>query len=116
MEVPLGLLRIVRDSGYADRLRAYTVTIDGNNAGEIKNGETKDFPITPGQHVLALKIDWCGSNTVEFHATDEDVITFDARSNLRGSKLVASIWHALFAWNSWIVLNRRLPDGTPVLS
>jgi hypothetical protein len=100
-------LRIVRDSGYADRLRAYTVKLDGNKAGEVRNGETKDIQIPSGQHTLALKIDWCGSNTVGFEASDGDVVTFYANSNLRGPKLFASIWHALFAWNSWIVLKQR---------
>ena len=31
----MALLKIVRDSGYADRLRAYTVVLDGQECGRI---------------------------------------------------------------------------------
>ena len=103
----LALLRIVRDSGYADRLRAYKVVVDGDTTGEIRNGETKEFPISGGQHNLALKIDWCGSKTIQFAVVEGDVVTFEAKSNLRGPKLLAAMWHALFAWSSWIILTER---------
>ena len=103
----MALLRIVRDSGYADRIRTYKILIDGATVGKISNGETKEFPIAPGHHEISLKIDWCGSNTVQFTATEGDVLTFDAKSNLRGLKLAASLWHVLFAWSSWIILTER---------
>jgi len=102
----MATLRIVRDSGYADRIRAYAVVIDSKRVGEIRNGEVKDFPISAGEHNLCLKIDWCGSNTVHFAASEEDVITFSAQSNLRGSRLAGGLWCALFAWNSWITLTQ----------
>jgi hypothetical protein len=106
----MALLKIVRDSGYADRLRDYKVVLDGKEAGKVANGETIEFPIPAGQHSLSLKIDWCGSNTIQFTALEEDVITFDARSNLRGSRILATLWFALFASNSYIVLNIRSKD------
>jgi hypothetical protein len=103
----LALLRIVRDSGYADRLRAYKVIVDGKTAGEIRNGEAKEIPISGGQHDLSLKIDWCGSKTIQFTVADGDVLTFDAKSNLRGPKLLAAPWYALFAWSSYLQLEQR---------
>ncbi len=107
----MGNLRIqhpgLRDSGYADRLRAYEVIVDGNTAGEIRNGGTKKFPISSGQHDLLLKIDWCGSKTIRFTTGDGEVRTFDAKSNLRGPKLLAALWYALFACSSWIVLSEQ---------
>ena len=101
------LLRIVRDSGYADRLRAYKVILDGKATGEVRNGETKEFPISPGQHALSLKIDWCGSRTVEFTVAGEDALTFDAKSNLRGPKLLAAMWYVLFARSSYLRIEQR---------
>ena len=101
------LLKVVRDSGYADRARAYKVVVDGQTVGEIRNGETREFPITSGQHDVSLKIDWCGSKIISFIATEGDVFTFDAKSNLRGRRLLMSPWYALFAWNSWLVLEMR---------
>ncbi len=33
------MIKIKRDLGYADRLRAYKVVLDGNVVGEVKNGK-----------------------------------------------------------------------------
>ena len=103
----MALLRIVRDSGYADRLRAYKIVVDGKTIGEIRNGETREFPISCGQHELALKIDWCGSKTIQFAVVEGDALTFDAKSNLRGPRLLAALWRGLFTWSSWIILTER---------
>jgi hypothetical protein len=73
----LALLKIVRDSGYADRLRAYKVIVDGNISGEISNGETKEFPVSSGQHDLSLKIEWRGPRTIRFTIADGEVLTFE---------------------------------------
>ena len=104
-------LTIKRDSGYADRLRRYRVLVDGSEIGKIGNGETKTFQVAPGKHELLLKIDWCRSKPIEFLASEGASVTFLAKSNLRGLKLVAALWYALFAWNSWLVLERCGSDS-----
>src|SRR5271156_3708012 len=96
-------LTIVRDSGYADRLRAYKIVLDGAAIGTIRNGETKTFPIFPGPHSLSLKIDWCGSKPAEFKAAGGVSVAFDAKSNLRGSRIVGALWRSIFARNSWLL-------------
>jgi hypothetical protein len=100
-------LAIERDSGYADRMRACQVIVDGMKVGEVRNGETKRFLISPGQHRFWLKIDWCGSNTVDFTVSEGDEIRFCAKSNLRGVKVFAALWYALFARNSYLSLERK---------
>jgi len=104
-------LTIVRDSGYADRLRAYTIVLDGVEIGTIRDGETKTFPIVPGPHSISLKIDWCGSKSVRFAAADGDSVAFDAKSNLRGPKIMGALWRSVFAWNSWLLLEQRASDS-----
>jgi hypothetical protein len=99
-------LTIMRDSGYADRIRKYKVVIDGVVVGHISNGETKEFSVSPGRHHLCMKIDWCGSKPVEFTATEQEAVTFRARSNLRGLKLFGALWRVLFDRNSYILLER----------
>ena len=103
----MALLRIVRDSGYADHLRAYKVVVDCKTVGRVKDGETKEFSISPGPHDVSLKIDWCGSKTIHFTAAEGDVLTFDAMSSLRGPRLILTLWCVLFAWSSWISLTER---------
>ena len=112
----MALMKIVRDSGYADHLRAYEVVLDGKVVGKIGNGETSEFPISNGQHDLSLKIDWCGSKVIQFTAAEGDVLTFDAKSNFRGPALVGALWHVLFARNSWILLEPRSTATTRTFS
>jgi hypothetical protein len=73
-------------------------------AGQIGNGETKEFPVTPGHHQLRMKIDWCGSKPVEFRVSEKEVLAFEAKSNLCGTSLLLALWFVVFAWNSYIVL------------
>jgi hypothetical protein len=71
----LAIVKIIRDSGYADHLRAYDVVLDGNKVGEIGNGEAREFRVSSGQHDLSLRIDWCGSKVIRFTAAEGDVLT-----------------------------------------
>ena len=102
----MAVLKIVRDSGYADRVRAYQVILDGHKVGEIRDSGTQQFPVTPGQHRISLKIDWCGSKEIAFAVAENDEITFQARSSLRGPKLIAALWYAIFDRRSYLRLER----------
>ena len=100
----MSILRIRRADEFADHLRSYSIMLDGAKLGEIKRGETREFPISSGQHQLSMKIDWCGSNTIQFVAADNDVLAFLARSNLKGLAAFAAIYYVIFKPNEWIVL------------
>jgi hypothetical protein len=100
------LLEIRRDSGYADRIRAYDVVVDGSKIGEVRNGEIKRFPISAGDHELRLRIDWCGSKPIVFAISEEALIAFEAKSGLRGLKVIAALFYVLFARDSYITLTR----------
>jgi len=65
-----------RTSEYVNRLRNYAVYIDGKKIGTIANGETKEFNVSPGQHSIVTKIDWCSSPTVTFDISDDEVRNF----------------------------------------
>src|SRR5271170_1947937 len=84
-------LIIARDTGYADRIRKYKVVVDGIVVGRIANGETQEFPVTPGRHQLRMKIDWCGSKPLEFSVSEKDVLAFEAKTNLRGYNLLLAL-------------------------
>lgn len=75
------MIIIKRDKkGYADKLRAYKVLLDGAEIGDIRQGESKDFSAHDGKHTLQLKIDWCSSAPVTFDLADKP-ITFECGSN-----------------------------------
>ena len=101
-------LRIRRAKEFADYLRAYAILLDGDKLGEIKNGETREFPISPGRHQLRVKIDWCGSMTIPFvAATGNEILDFSVRSNLKGSGGLAALYYVIFRPNKYIVLERQ---------
>jgi hypothetical protein len=104
-EIPVAItLLLKRDSGYADRIRQYRVLLDGTEIGRINDGEEKRFAISPGQHDLAVKIDWCRTDPHEFSAVDGETVTFDCGSNLRGIYLVSGLYYALFARSKYLWL------------
>jgi hypothetical protein len=100
------VLKVSRDSGYADSLRAYAVVLDDKKIGELRNGETKEFSIPPGPHKLSLKIDWCGSRALNVTATEGKTLSFRASSNLRGLRLLLNLWYIIFARNSYLLIEQ----------
>ena len=99
-------ITITRDSGYVDRFRDYRVYLNGTEIGRILNGQTKSFEIEPGEHKLALKIDWCGSNAVPFSIGSNQSCTFVGGSSLRGLSIFLSIFYAIFAHSKYLWLKQ----------
>ena len=97
-------LTINRDSGYADRVRQYRVLLDGSEIGRIGNGETKSFEIVPGQHRLAITVDWCATDAINLLAVQGQTTTFKCGSNLRGANLVFALYYGLFARSKYLWL------------
>ena len=98
-------ITLSRDSGYADRIRAYRVLIDGLEVGTISNGESMTFSVEPGPHEIVLKIDWCSSNTVKFDLSGNGTARFQCGSNLRGIGLLLSFYYIFFARNQYLWLS-----------
>jgi hypothetical protein len=44
------------------------VEVDGVDIGEIRRGETRVFPLSPGRHEVHLEIDWCRSPAISVDA------------------------------------------------
>jgi len=99
-------ITIARGAGYADWFRAYHVMLDGEEIGRIGNGETKSFAITPGQHRLALKIDWCGSNELSFSTAVDNLLTFQCDCACRGLRLLTGFYYVFWAKNRYLWLKR----------
>ncbi|GEO10020.1 hypothetical protein [Segetibacter aerophilus] len=53
--------------------RNYGIYIDGKKVGTVANGETKEFNVSPGNHTVLAKIDWCSSPVVSFEVEAEGV-------------------------------------------
>ncbi|MTI96927.1 MAG: hypothetical protein FH749_15905 [Firmicutes bacterium] len=100
------MIRIKRDSGFVDRVRAYKVVLNDEVVGTISNGQQIELNVPPGRHRLNLKIDWCRSNIVEFEMS-EHPINFECGSNLRGAKFLLpfiEIYYITFGRNKYLWL------------
>jgi len=60
-------------------MRAYTLLIDGAPRGAIKQGETLEVELTPGDHRVRMKIDWATS--AELVVSGAQDVKLSCRSN-----------------------------------
>lgn len=74
----MATIRIKRTNEYNNCMKDYKIFIDGQQAGIIKNGETKEFSALPGQHTLTAKIGWCSSPDLSFEMNENEVKSFKA--------------------------------------
>ncbi len=70
-----------RTKEYQNALRKIMICIDGEETGEIGNGETKSFEISPGKHNVIAKIDWCKSKEFKLDSLDNSTKTILISSN-----------------------------------
>jgi hypothetical protein len=108
-EAVLASITIVRTAAYADRLRDYTIELDGQVLGEMAEGETSTYEVAPGRHQLEARVDWCGSQRVAFSVAADEDVKFVVSSNLGGAKVVLNLWYIAFARKSYLRL-RQVPD------
>ncbi len=101
------MIKLKRITCWPDRLRAYKVMLDGKEIGKIKNGEEREFDAPAGRHRLCLKIDWCGSNTVDFE-TPGNAVEFECGSNLTEGKALLAILYITFLRDHYIWLKRTV--------
>lgn len=52
-----------RKGEWVNRARVFKVYIDGTEVGRIRNGSAEEFTVSPGEHVVECKVDWCSSQT-----------------------------------------------------
>jgi len=90
------MIRITRGTMWRDVLRGYKIHIDGVYCGEIQIGDTKEFEVENGNHVVCAKLDWCRSNELCVEVNDS-VVELEVGSSLKGWRFLfvsfyTSIW------------------------
>lgn len=98
-------VQVERRAGWIDLLRAYKIVVDGRVVGKVGNRGSTEFDVAPGRHTIQMKIDWCGSPTLEFHAAEGRRMKFMARS-LSGFRVLLAFLFAIFWWNGYITLEQ----------
>lgn len=67
-------IRIERNSEWNNKARAIGIYINGEIAGAINDGETKEYPIENGSHEVYAKIDWCSSQKVKLNISENETV------------------------------------------
>ncbi|MCC8194594.1 MAG: hypothetical protein LIP28_08115 [Deltaproteobacteria bacterium] len=78
-------LRITRENAFILRVRKLKILLDGAPLGEVGNGKTVEFPVSPGQHTLQVKIDMQASPTLEFSIQDGDAADYVCSTAVEGN-------------------------------
>jgi hypothetical protein len=97
-------LTIRRASGYADRLRAYTIRVDGADCGKIGANQSVTVAVAPGSHTLAVALDWCSCKPVRVDAAPGMRAEFECGNNLVGWRLALALFYVLFRRDEYLYL------------
>jgi hypothetical protein len=70
----MALVRIRRSEDYADSMRRYRVLIDDDEVGGVKVGQSAEFRLGPGHHIVQMAVGRHRSERVDVGGDQEDVI------------------------------------------
>jgi len=85
-------IEIKREGGFKDAVRAYQIELDGKVIGKINKGEEVGLDIPAGKHRLRLKIDWCGSPSLDFEIQTGQILKFACGNNLPPLPLLVLVY------------------------
>lgn len=104
------MIKVNRTTEYADSMRSYKVILDNKCLGEINHGETKNFEIEQGNHIICVKIDWCKSNEIDFYVSENEFIEFNCGNSMKGWRLIFSLIYIIFLKNKylWIRIKEKV--------
>jgi hypothetical protein len=99
-------ITVQRTTSYVDRLRAYKIKIDDVVVGKVKARDSVTMPIIPGRHLIVLRIDWCGSETIDFEVQPGEHVTFECGSSLQGWRILLGLLYITFLTNQYLWLRK----------
>jgi hypothetical protein len=79
---------------WMDRVREYQVWVDGQQRAQIGDDSTVQIGVTPGEHRVRLKIDWCSSPELAITVPHGAIVRLECRPNAGAlsALLYVTIW------------------------
>lgn len=68
---------IKRGSGWLDHFRAYTVWVDGEKVGRVRDGEKLELNVSAGEHAIRCTIDWARTEPFTFVAIEGEEVQLE---------------------------------------
>lgn len=98
-------INIIRTNEWNNRGREIGIYIDGQKAGTIANGETKEFQVSTGQHQLYAKIDWCSSQ--EFSCLVENETKTLVLSGFKNSSFLSLPYYLTLGRKNYLLIKEK---------
>ncbi|MBE8715942.1 hypothetical protein C4F51_01905 [Cellvibrio sp. KB43] len=85
---------------WQDRVRDYTIFVDGNEVGRIGNDTKAIIQVEPGAHTVCLKIDWCHSPEVKVLISPGETVHLECGPNANPFLVLFYIafWKDKYIW------------------
>lgn len=99
-------IQLHRINELRNKMRDYRIFIDGNEAGTLANGQTREFVVSPGEHTITAHIDWCSSNAVVVDVANDETITLTV-GGFAGGKWLFHIMAAIIAMHLLLITYAR---------
>jgi hypothetical protein len=106
MQMQSSVVKIMRKEKWGDSWRLYEIILDGENVGSIFATQTISVPVEPGHHSLKMKIDWGGSEEINFSIGSGEEIIFECESGLSIGQALLIPYYLIFRPNNWISLKQ----------
>jgi hypothetical protein len=100
---PQSYLSIQRIRQWVGRIRALDVYVDGQKVGSLASGESRLFPLVPGQHSIYVKMDWYKSVPLTVSVQTGETISLECGSPIRGWKVLGTLIYLFFPDKWWYV-------------
>lgn len=73
-------VRFERPEQWMDRIRAYTIEINGGSVGEVSIATPLDVELMPGIYQVRARLDWCVSEPFEMRVTAGQNAAYEVRN------------------------------------
>jgi len=96
----------MRKKSWGDTWRFFEIILDGKNIWIIFATQTISVRVEPGHYSLKMKIDWGGSEEINFSIGSGEEITFECKSAFYILQALLIPYYATFGKNKWILLKQ----------
>lgn len=87
-------IQIKRGNDYFGVARKLKVYIDEQHVGGVRWQQTEDFVVTPGRHLVYVKMDWCTSKPTWAVLDADEIVTFQVF--LTGNEYELAIFRQMY--------------------